>query len=323
MPIPSRLFGARLAVSVLASVTLALSVAVPSALPVAAATAKPAVPAGMPAGIEPLATYTPANSCNFTPKPGTVKLADLLKKTYPGTYYGIARACGPVPKSEHYDGRAVDWMNSVRTKTGAARGKAVVSWLLATDKAGNKYANARRLGVMYVIWNNKIWGAYNAGDGWRPYAGCAARPARSSDSACHRDHIHISLSWEGAMGRTSYWDKTVSRTDYGPCRPRDLNWAAPYSKVNTVRCRSYARVTAPAGASATRKTLATYSGMELRQGASGAGVKALQRSIKATPDGDFGAQTKAALKRWQTAHGISASGVVNATTWRALLKTVR
>ncbi len=287
-----------------------------------AATKKPPAATGLPSGIESLARYVPANSCDPVAQPGTVKFAKLLTATYPGTSYGVTRTCGTdaLPTSEHYDGRAIDWMNSVRNKKQADQAKAVISWLTATDADGNTYANARRLGVMYVIWNNKIWGAYSTDRGWRAYSSCATHPEKSWDSTCHRNHMHISLSWEGAMGATSYWTKSVATPDYGSCRPKDLNWAAPYTKANPNRCPRYATVKAPKGASATLKTLTTYSGMELRTGSTGPVVKAVQKVVKTTVSGKYDAKTKAAVKKWQTAHDLKANGVVNAKTWRALLK---
>ena len=88
--------------------------------------------------------------------------------------------------------------------------------LLAGDAAGHPYANARRLGIMYIIWNNQIWGSYRAGEGWRAYGQCAAHPEPGYDASCHRDHIHFSLSWAGAQGRTSFWTRSVAAPDYGP-----------------------------------------------------------------------------------------------------------
>ena len=90
-------------------------------------------------------------------------------------------------------------------------------------------ANARRLGVMYIIWNNRIWGAYRPADGWRPYRAAPSTPSPGSDTACHRNHVHLSLSWAGAMGRTSWWTQAVAGPDYGPCRVPDLNWAPAYT----------------------------------------------------------------------------------------------
>ena len=313
-----------LAVALLASVASFVTVAAPAALiapAAAAAPVTPGVPTGLPTGLEPMGSSTSQTTCDPTAKAGTLKLAKLLVATYPGTSYGIGRACttDTTAVSEHYEGRAVDWMNSVRVPKEAAQADAVLGWLFATDKAGNKYANARRLGVMYIIWNNRIWGAYNADQGWRDYQDCANRPATSLDSACHRNHIHISLTWAGAVGSTSYWSKSVAAPDYGPCRPADLNFPPMYTKANPTRCASYPKRTAPTGSSATLVALTKDSGKVLRPGSSGSVVTTVQKVVGATADGDYGTQTAGKVKTWQTNRGVAATGVVDAPTWRALL----
>lgn len=216
----------------------------------------------------------------------------------------------------------MDWMNSVRNTKQRAQAKAVLTWLLATDRKGHGQATARRLGVMYIIWNNRIYSLHSSSQGWRPYNNCANRTQHKDDTACHRDHIHLSLSWEGAMARTSFWSRSVASRDYGPCRPRDLNWAAPRTRANAHRCPQYPRVTAPHGASKTRKALTAYSGMVLRDGSRGAAVTVVQKVVRTTADGNFGPVTATAVAAWQRAHHVPASGVVDATTWRALLKAV-
>ena len=65
---------------------------------------------------------------------------------------------------------------------------------------------AARLGIMYVIYNRKIWASYSPG--WRDYTG--ADP--------HTSHIHISLSWNGARGHTSFWTGRTWALDYGACQ---------------------------------------------------------------------------------------------------------
>jgi hypothetical protein len=173
---------------------------------------------------------------------------------------------------------------------------------------------------MYIIWNNRIWGAYNPAAGWKPYSSCATHPAAASDTTCHRNHVHLSLSWEGAMRRTSWWTKTVARQDFGPCRVPDLNWAPAYSRANPVRCPSYPRVYAASGASPLNRSLVTYSGMALRTGSTGPAVTAVQRAVGTGADGGFGPQTATMVKRFQTARRLPANGLVNVATWRALLK---
>jgi len=121
--------------------------------------------------------------------------------------------------SEHADGRAWDW--GIPTGHGRAEAHTLLSWLFATDPQGNTQAMARRLGVMYVIWQGRI---RSTGGGWQPYlpgvcwqAGKGGKVATGNPTLCHRDHVHISLAWDGAMKRTSFWTGSVAHVDYGPC----------------------------------------------------------------------------------------------------------
>ena len=312
-------------VTVAAAATPAAAADTPPTTGTAESTAPAAVvppgPAGMPTGIERPAAYVPSNDCDPVAKPGTVRLGDLLKATY-GSYYNTVSTCtpGPASTSEHFDGRAIDYFLNVRDATQSAQASAFLSWLTAPDAAGNAFANARRLGVMYVIWNNQIWATYRASEGWRPYLNCASTPATSSDTNCHRNHIHISMSWEGAMGRTSYWTKTVAAQDFGPCRFPDLNWAPRYTGFNPNQCPSYPTVAAPSGSSSLLTTLVTNSGMDLRYGSTGPVVTAVQTVLNVSATGGFYSQTQAALTAWQSAHQVAATGVMDPPTWRAMLK---
>lgn len=67
----------------------------------------------------------------------------------------------------------------------------------------------------------------------------------------------------------------------------------------------------------------------MSQGNTGDRVKTVQYLLNQLQDagllvdGDFGALTAAAVKAFQSAQGIHADGIVNPTTWRALVVTVR
>ena len=135
------------------------------------------------------------DTCDPTAKPGVVGFRSLLNSAY-GTHTGyITRACDEGDTSEHKEGRALDYMLDINDSADLAVANDVLSWLLATDKYGNKHANARRLGIMYIIWNRHIWGSYAASSGWRDYSG----------SNPHTDHIHFSFSWAGARKQTTWW----------------------------------------------------------------------------------------------------------------------
>src|SRR5205823_10944563 len=123
--------------------------------------------------IEPLAPYDPQQLCDPTAKPGVVGLRNLLLSSFPGSRdLGIGQACdAPDGVSEHKEGRAFDWGVKVDDPAERAMAEQLLAWLFATDQYGNQNAMARRLGVMYIIWDRHIWGAYAADAGWRPYVG--------------------------------------------------------------------------------------------------------------------------------------------------------
>ena len=288
--------------------------------PVQASVGAPPVPAGLPSGIEDLAPYVRQVACDPAPKPGTLALGRLLTSTYAGTAYLVEHDCGADPiASEHQDGRALDWLLSARSTVQAAQAQAFLGWLFASDAGGRAFANARRLGVMYVIWNDRIWGAWAPLDGWAKYSTCAAHPEPAADTVCHRNQLHVSLSWDGALGHDSFWSRTVSRPDYGPCRPRDLNWAPAYTTANPRPCPDYPALAVPKGASAILSGLVKYSGATVGAGDGGAVVSAVQRGLGVPADGQFGAFTADALTAFQRRHSLTVSGTVDAGTWRALL----
>ena len=193
---------------------LSLLLVLASALTILAATALPAeakaiktARASYPQAIEPLAGYQPQTTCSPRAKPGVANFAARLLTAFPSTRsLGIVRACSVGGRSEHKEGRAFDWGVSANTASGRAKAAKFLHWLLTKDQYGNRYAMARRLGIQYVIWNHKIWGAYSASAGWRKYTG--ANP--------HTDHVHISFTWAGARAKTSFWTGKVGNVGSAP-----------------------------------------------------------------------------------------------------------
>jgi hypothetical protein len=297
---------------VLLSLAAMLSSLIVAAGPAAAAV--PPVPSRLPAAIESqYIPYVPQTGCDPFFQPGTAKLVRLLSTTYPGIPVGGLYNCGTDgPVSEHYEGRAIDWMTSLRNRAQAADAGAFINWLLATDKAGNRFAMARRLGIMYLIWNNRIWEG-----SWQPYNNCGHLPQLSNDNACHRTHVHISLTWNGAEGRTTYWARKLYGTDYGPCRPRDLNWAARYYVYNPHACARFPVVNPPAHASATVRTLVHYSGA---QSSAGPPLAVVQTVLHVPATGVYTPATRAIIILFQQRHHLSVTGYLNYPVWRKLLQ---
>jgi len=151
--------------------------------------------------------YDPQSRCTPSAKPGTKALLSLLIATWGGGSSGISRGCNVGTTSEHKEGRALDWHMDVKYKSQRTRVDQALKWMTA-----NNGEVARRLGVMYIIWNQRIWSTYYPELGWRKMA------SRGSYTANHKNHVHISLTWDGAMKQTSWWTGvpvTVPLT--GPC----------------------------------------------------------------------------------------------------------
>lgn len=177
---------------------LAVLVAAPLALRFLLRRGRPADP------VDPYAPHEPATALDPAAKPGAKRFRAWVVKTWgerenPPSPQNISRADRTDRPSEHHEGRAWDLMTR-----NLAHGQAVVDALLAPDpETGEPHALARRAGVMYLIWNRRIWRAY-------PWAG---KPAGSwSDYGGpnpHTDHVHFSLSRAGARAETSLY-RTVA-----------------------------------------------------------------------------------------------------------------
>jgi hypothetical protein len=170
--------------------------------PAGSSAARAAAPALPPSGTGPLddlAPYQPQTTCSPPAKPGVVGFQRIVQASFPGTpSFGISRDCSVGGRSEHKEGRAWDWGVAATSPAGRAAAGQVFRWLFRAEPSGRRWAMARRLGVMYIIFNRRIWASYRVSEGWRPYVG--ANP--------HTDHVHFSFSWAGARKQTSYWDGT-------------------------------------------------------------------------------------------------------------------
>ncbi len=165
-------------------------------------TVTPSAPYVMP--IEPYAGYQPQTTCRQRPKPGVLTLADWLV-AHGGGYGPITRACSSSSTSEHQESRAFDWILDARSDADRALVSALLDELFAPDDLGQPHALARRMGIMYVIWDDTMYAAY---DGFAPkrYLSSSCRTRRTcSPTLRHRDHLHVSLTRKGARGLTSWY----------------------------------------------------------------------------------------------------------------------
>jgi hypothetical protein len=195
----------------------------------------PAHPKGLPrqssyrGKLDDPAGYQMQQACVSAPSRGVVKLRALALKTYGrgGSSPATPRACTSGGTSEHKDGRAWDWMLSVHNTADKRVAANFLAWLTGPGPSGTRGEMARRLGVMYVIFNHKSWASYRGS--WERYDG----------SDPHTSHIHISLSWNGARAHTSFWTGHRWAVDYGTCVAfRGQPAVAPTARPRTKPCES-------------------------------------------------------------------------------------
>jgi hypothetical protein len=82
--------------------------------------------------------------------------------------------------------------------------------LFQTDADGEEHALARRMGIMYIIWNDHMYRAYGnphfAKDDYLS-SSCPSRK-KCSKTLRHRDHVHLSLSKPGGRAETTWYNRT-------------------------------------------------------------------------------------------------------------------
>ena len=162
-----------------------------------------------PSWLDPAPGYEAESGCSATETPGALDVARVLRATYgPGYPTNILRGC-TAARSGHEEGRAVDWMTDVRVPAEKADADSLVRWLLADDPGdpvARRDVMARRLGVMYLIWDSRFYPVYAARPAWSEYKDClTVRTAPAADTTCHRNHVHLSLGRAGALRQTSWW----------------------------------------------------------------------------------------------------------------------
>lgn len=257
----------------------------------AAALAVPVAGVRLPARLDARASFTGQNSCDPVDKSGAVAFGRLMRATYRTGIVGISRWCNG-SASEHMEGRAVDWMLDARRPAQKAVGDAATAWLVA-----NRGENARRLGVMYIIWNRRMWRAYAPERGWQPYTGASP----------HTDHVHVSLTWDGATKRTSWWTgRAVTASDLGPCRAYVGSPAPIYAGRRTGSCR------APVAAPGSRYPVYV-------PGQRSPNIAIAQRRLGIGADGAFGHGTRRAVLAYQRKARLPRTGVLDKATWVRLV----
>jgi hypothetical protein len=95
---------------------------------------------------------------------------------------------GHMPGSAHYEGRAIDVFFRPADAANKARGWALAQYLVAS---------AVRFSINTVIFDDQIWTADKASDGWRTYHVPDPQNAHNAAERAileHRDHVHVDVA---------------------------------------------------------------------------------------------------------------------------------
>ncbi|MGB6021835.1 MAG: peptidoglycan-binding protein [Ornithinimicrobium sp.] len=244
----------------------------------------------LPKDIDAAEPWQPNVICDPVDKPGVEAFGNLIGQTYDRAHYTTSRSCID-QKSDHYDGRALDWPLDAGNPSDRRIGDAVAMWLSANDGE-----MAKRFGIQSIIWNAHSWRPN--GSGWQGYVGQSA----------HTDHIHFSFTWDGAMMRTSWWTGlALEEVDHGPCAVVAGQYAAIPVGVRTEPC--------PTGLISAPDTGYT----SVRPGGSGEGVSLVQPLLGVKATGVLDEMTREALLVWQDEQGIPQTGVMDQLTYAAAM----
>lgn len=116
-------------------------------------------------------------------KPHVIAAAKVIAQKWP--QIPVIGGFRPGDPQDHGKGLALDVMVNMRAQYAQGAelqtGNEIAAWA---------QANARQLGVQYVIWQNKIWNIDRDSEGWRSQG-------KKGATFAHYDHVHISFKPSG------------------------------------------------------------------------------------------------------------------------------
>ena len=114
--------------------------------------------------------------------------------------------------SGHEEGRALDWMTNVRVPEQKAMADAFIAWLQAPDELRQPRGDGSPARHLLRHLEQPDLAGLRPGarlDGLQRLR-AKKKAKRALDNTCHRSHVHISFSWDGALKRTSYYTGFVA-----------------------------------------------------------------------------------------------------------------
>ena len=214
------------------------------------------------------------------------------------------RNCTDDETSEHLDGRAWDWHADVEDPAAFAAATDLLNWLMAEGPDG-------QVGVLGTAARDHVHRLQ------REVVGLATGHPRAGapcPTPIHTPTMCTSPSRGPApSGKTSFWDGTVAKEDYGPCRP----YAGEPAPLH-VRKAPNRR---PCGYPPRLTRTSSKPGRLLWRGSESKEVLAVQTRLGVPgANGFFGPATMRAVADYQRRNSLTPSGAVDTLTRSALVR---
>lgn len=169
--------------------------------------------------VDPYPSAAPAECSYGYTFPGVYAFRDILATSYGSRTASLARPCPATMtanSSYHARGLALDYRMNAFNATEVGYANRILQWLFEPNEAGDKHVRLRRLGIVEVIWADRLWTRFDTNatadiNTWRVYdsSGCVAGGG-APDTCAHRDHIHFSFSRAGGNMQTSWWSEALA-----------------------------------------------------------------------------------------------------------------
>lgn len=174
-----------------------------------------------------------------------------------------------------------------RTKPGAK----------VTNARGNTYSSMHQWGLACDVYRNDGKGAFNDSDGFFTKVGKIGQS--------------IGLEWGGS------WKSPVDKPHF-----QLPNWGSTPARLKSLYGTPEKFFKTWGNTSNKISSSEEYDMKTIQKGCTGRAVRVWQIIVGVTADGEFGANTVTATKKFQKEHGLTADGVVGRLTWNKGLTTL-
>lgn len=168
---------------------------------------------------------------------------------------------------------------------------------IVTNAKGSNYGSMHMWALAYDVYRNDGKGAFNDSDGFFTKVGKIGQS--------------IGLEWGGS------WKSPVDKPHF-----QLPNWGSTPARLKSLYGTPERFFKTWGNTSNKISSSEEYDMKTIQKGCTGRAVRVWQIIVGVTADGEFGANTVTATKKFQKEHGLTADGIVGRLTWNKGLTTL-